>query len=130
MDNCIFICDDFVNAEAIYQIQYDYCYSQFTIHAINEQQETKILTKACDMLKGNGYLFIEAHSINDEKYGLVQCIEKNAYIYDGHYRWFIVLSELTSKLENIGFKIIEEESDRFTPQKDEKAVWVRIVVQK
>lgn len=35
LDNCIFICDDFVSAESIYQIQYDYCYSRFTLHAIN-----------------------------------------------------------------------------------------------
>ena len=42
-NHCIFICDDFVNVEAIYQIQYDYCYNRFTLQAINEEQETQIL---------------------------------------------------------------------------------------
>jgi len=54
LTNCLFICDDFVNAESIYQIQYDYCYSRFTLHAINEQQELQILKKAYYMLKRGG----------------------------------------------------------------------------
>lgn len=131
LDNCIFICDDFVSAESIYQIQYDYCYSRFTLHAINERQETQILKKTHDMLKENGYLFIEARSINDKKYGLGQAVEKNAFICDGHYRRFVDLPELLSKLRNIGFSIIESaESDQFAPLKGDNAVCVRVVAQK
>lgn len=130
-DNCIFICDDFVSAEAIYQIQYDYCYSRFTLHAITEEQETQILFKAYDMLKEDGYLFVEARSIHDGKYGIGQCIEKNAYISEGHYRRFIDLEELILKLEKIGFLIIEkEESGQFAPHKNDNAVCIRIVAQK
>ncbi len=33
-----FICDDFVTAEALFQREYDYCYSRFTLHAINENR--------------------------------------------------------------------------------------------
>lgn len=131
LDNCLFICDDFVSADSIYQIQYNYCYSRFTLHAINEQQETQILKKAYDMLKENGYLFIEARSINDKKYGVGLEVERNAYISDGHYRRFIVLSELVSKLENIGFIIIESaESDKFAPSNGDNAVCIRIEAQK
>ncbi|MCM1086864.1 MAG: adenylyl-sulfate kinase [Muribaculaceae bacterium] len=131
LDNCLFICDDFVSAEAIYQIQYDYCYSRFTLHAINEQQETQILKKAYDMLKEKGYLFIEARSVNDKKCGAGLKVERNAFISDGHYRRFIVLSELVSKLENIGFVIIESaESDKFAPSSGDNAVCVRIEAQK
>lgn len=131
MDNCIFICDDFVNAEAIYQIQYDYCYSRFTLHAINEQQEEQILLKAFGMIKEKGYLFIEARSIHDGKYGIGQKVEKNAYIYDGHYRRFIDLAELVIKLERIGFTVVEQgESGEFAPMKGDNAVCVRIVAQK
>lgn len=131
LDNCTFICDDFVNAEVIYQIQYDYCYSRFTLHAINEQQETKILSKSYDMLKQEGYLFIEARSIHDGKYGLGQQVEKNAFIYDEHYRRYIDLDELVSKLRNIGFTIIEQqESDKFAPMSGEHTVCIRVVAQK
>ena len=129
--NCTFICDDFVTAESIYQIQYDYCYSRFTLHAINEHQETQILMKAFEMLKKNGYLFIEARSIHDGKFGLGQLVEKNAYICDGHYRRFIDLSELILKLENTGFDIIEQkENDQFAPLKGEDAFCVRVVAKK
>ena len=130
-NHCIFICDDFVNAEAIYQIQYDYCYSRFTLHAINEEQETKILNKAYKMLKPNGYLFIEARSVQDEKFGRGQEVEKNAYIHDGHYRRFIVPEELEGKLEHIGFTIVEmAESDQFAPSNSERTVCVRVIAQK
>lgn len=131
MHNCVFICDDFVNAESIYQIQYDYCYSRFTLHAINEQQEVLVLRKAYDMLKKDGYFFIEARSIHDGKCGMGQRVEKNAYIFDGHYRRFIDLTELVSKLKCLGFSIVEQvESDKFAPQKGEDAVCVRVVAQK
>lgn len=131
MDHCVFICDDFVSAESIYQIQYDYCYSRFTLHAINERQETQILKKAYDMLKENGYLFIEARSIKDKKYGVGQAVERNAFICDGHYRRFIDLSELLLKLKDIGFTIIENaESDQFAPLKGDNAVCIRVVAQK
>lgn len=131
LDNCVFICDDFVSAESIYQIQYDYCYSRFTLHAINEQQETQILKKAYEMLKEGGYLFIEARSVNDKKYGLGQAVERNAFICDGHYRRFIELSKLLMKLENMGFAIAEsEESDKFAPSKGDIATCVRVVAQK
>ncbi len=131
LDNCIFICDDFVNVESIYQIQYDYCYSRFTLHAINEYQENQVLQKAYDMLKEKGYFFIEARSIHDGKYGVGKEVEKNAYICDGHYRRFIDLKELVEKLKKIGFDVIEqEESNQFAPQKGDNAVCLRIVAQK
>lgn len=130
-DRCIFICDDFVNAQAIYQIQYDYCYSRFTLHAINQEQEILILKKAYDMLKPEGYLFIEARSIHDYKYGQGQAVEKNAYIYDGHYRRFIDPLQLKFELENIGFHIIDmQESDKFAPSPKGNAVCVRVVAKK
>lgn len=131
LDNCIFICDDFVSVESIYQIQYDYCYSRFTLHAINAHQETQILKKAYSMLKENGYFFIEARSVNDKKFGVGQAVERNAFICDGHYRRFIVLQELLEKLENIGFVIVESaESDQFAPLKGDIAVCVRVIAQK
>lgn len=131
MDNCMFVCDDFVDVESIYQTQYDYCYSRFTLHAINERQETQILSKAYDMLKREGYLFIEARSVHDGKYGLGKQVEKDAFIFDEHYRRYINAGELIKKLDRIGFSIVEqEESDTFAPKKGEKTVCIRVVAQK
>lgn len=128
LENCVFICDDFVSAESIYQIQYDYCYSRFTLHAINEQQETQVLKKAYEMLKQGGYFFIEARSVHDGKYGMGKEVEKNAYIFDGHYRRFINLPELVKKLADIGFIVSEqEESAQFAPHTCENAVCIRVV---
>lgn len=130
-DNCTFVCDDFVDIEALYQAQYDYCYSRFTLHAINEQEETRVLSKAYSMLKEEGLLFIEARSVHDGKYGLGQKVEKNAFILDGHYRRFIDLPELLRKLQDIGFAIVEqEESDEFAPLKGDNAVCIRVVAQR
>ena len=129
--NCMFICEDFVNVESIYQIQYDYCYSRFTLHAINEQQEQQTLLKVSETLKEQGYFFIEARSVRDGKYGAGKKVERNAYIFDGHYRRFLVLEELVEKLEKLGFEIIEkDESDRFAPQNGEHAVCIRVVAKK
>lgn len=130
-DWCTFICDDFVSAESIYQIQYDYCYSRFTLHAINERQEDQILEKAYGMLKEEGCLFIEARSIHDGKYGLGKQVERNAFIYDGHYRRYIEQSELILKLKKIGFVIVENaESSQFAPKEGENAVCIRVVARK
>lgn len=130
-DHCVFVWDDFVNARALYQIQYDYCYSRFTLHAINEEQETQVLEKAYNMLKPDGYFFIEARSIHDVKYGQGQEVEKNAYLLDGHYRRFIDPEHLRVKLQNIGFEIVDmQESGQFAPSDKGDAVCVRAIAKK
>ena len=49
----------------------------------------------------------------------------------GHYRRFIELNNITSKLEKNGFDIIsKEESNGFAPYKDEDPVCVRVIAQK
>lgn len=70
LDNCTLICEDFVSAETIYQTQYDYCYSRYTLSEITEQQEIHLFDKISHMLKEKGYFFIETWSVHDEKYGL------------------------------------------------------------
>ena len=93
--------------------------------------EGKQLKYKDEMLKENGYLFIEARSIHDKKFGVGQAVEKNAFICDGHYRRFIDLTELLSKLKCIGFVIKEyAESDQFAPLKGDNAVCIRVVAQK
>ena len=42
-ENALFVCDDFVTCKALYQVQYDYFYSRWTMHAISEHQENELL---------------------------------------------------------------------------------------
>ena len=127
-----FIYEDFSSASVIFQTVHDYCYSRFTLHAITASQEDFMIKNAYDTLKGNGgKLFIEARSIHDDIYGKGDCVGKNAYIYEGHYRRFIILEELIEKLKNIGFKILYSAENRdFAPYKEQNPVLIRVVAEK
>lgn len=130
----LFVCDDFTRSNTLYQQQYDYCYSRFTLHAINLQQEDYVVKNVYQALKkgnGIGFFFIEVRSVNDDIYGKGEQVEDDAYIYEGHYRRFIRINDLQKRLESNGFKIIyAEESNGFAPYKDRNPMVIRIVAQK
>lgn len=111
--NCDFVCDDFVSSKNLYQQKYDYCYSRFTLHTINEKQETELLLNVKEALNKEGYFFIEARTINDDICGKGTQIGKNEYIYEDHYRRFIDVNEFKTKVESIkGLEIIELEEGK------------------
>lgn len=129
--NSYFICDDFVCSSALFAGQYDYCYSRFTIHAINEMQEKQVLNNVYGALKQGGVFFIETRSINDDLYGKGKKAGQNAYIYDGHYRRFIVKSELEKNAKQAGFQIkYSEEKRNFAPFGDSNPPIIRMILQK
>ena len=130
LDNCTLICEDFVSAETIYQTQYDYCYSRYTLSEITELQETQVFDKIYYMLREKGYFFIEAWSVPNRKYSYGKDIMEKDSIYDEHYERYIDLVELRKKLKNTGFVIIEqEESDQFISEKN-IAVCIRVIAEK
>lgn len=130
-EDICFICDDFVCASAIFAGQYDYCYSRFTMHSINEEQETEVARNVYNGLKNEGKFFIEVRSINDELYGMGKEVGKNAFIYNGHYRRFIVKEELENKLRNIGFEIMYSAEQRgFAPFGNSNPFVIRIIAKK
>ena len=130
-NNAIFICDDFVKTDTIYQKQFDYIYSRFTLHAITRKQENVILKKAYYSLKQNGKLFIEARTIRDELFGKGIPKGDNAFIFNEHYRRFIDPNILTHTLQNIGFSICyKEESNEFSPKDKSKPMLIRLVAEK
>ena len=65
-DNLHFVCDDFVCSSTLFVGHYDYCYSRFSLHAINEKQEDEMIHNIYYALKEQGRLFIEVRSVNDE----------------------------------------------------------------
>ncbi|MDD3138665.1 MAG: adenylyl-sulfate kinase [Lachnospiraceae bacterium] len=130
-DNHLFICDDFTTADAVYQKQYDYCYSRFTLHAISDSQEKRLLDNVYTTLCKGGKFLIEARSVNDEIYGKGKKVGEHEFIYNNHYRRFLVMQELLQRLEKKGFTIIyANESDEFAPLGDSKPTLIRVTAVK
>lgn len=130
-DNICFICDDFVSSSAIFSGQYDYVYSRFTLHAINDVQETEVLHNVFKVLKQEGLFLIEVRSVNDELFGKGKKVGRNSFVYDGHFRRFIEMEELVGKLKETGFGILSAVEDiDFAPYKDSNPPIIRVVAKK
>ncbi len=130
-DNLKFICDDFVNSNLLDQNKFDYAYSRFTIHSITEEEEIILVKRVYNSLKSGGMFFIEVRSVKDELYGLGKNVGRNAYIYNEHYRRFIIIDELVQTLKKEGFKIISaKESNNWAIYKDLNPVVIRIIAKK
>lgn len=127
----IAVCDDFIKAPGIFQQQYDYCYSRFSIHSINEKQQNVLIKNVYAALKKGGQFFIEVRSVNDTIYGKGQEVEKNAFIYEAHYRRFIVLDELVRELCECEFEVAYSAEDTgFAPYKEDDPPIIRIIASK
>lgn len=130
-DNIYFICDDFVSSSAIFSGQYDYVYSRFTLHAINEGQETEVLHNVHKVLKKNGLFFIEVRSVNDELCGKGEKISENSFIFNGHFRRFVKMEELVDKMKMIGFEIVSAVEQRgFAPYQGSNPPIIRIIARR
>lgn len=128
LENGSFVCDDFVSSKALYQVQYDYIYSRWTMHAISEQQEEELLDNVRDALKEGGLFFIEARSVGDSLYGNGICVGKHAFIYQEHYRRFMEKEVFVQKLKDRGFQILSlEEGENFSKTEVSNPVLVRII---
>lgn len=130
-ENICFICDDFVCSSTLFVGQFDYCYSRFSLHAINEEQESEVLSNVYKGLKDGGKLFVEVRSVNDELYGCGELVGRNAFKYNGHYRRFIVRKELEEKLVNVGYEVeYSEEARNFAPFGESNPKVIRIIAKK
>ena len=126
-----FVCADFITADCHAPECYDYAYSRFAIHAINEKQERLLLQSMYRALKPGGKFFIEVRSVHDPLFGKGQQLERNAFFYDNHYRRFIVLEELVKRLEEEGYCVeYAEEKTGFAPYGNDDPPVIRIVALK
>lgn len=131
VENARFLCGDFIASDVHQPEIYDYAYSRFTIHAINQQQEALLLQTVFRSLKCGGKFFIEVRSVNDPLYGKGKAVERNAFFYDNHYRRFIVRDELVKSLENYGFRVeYAKEQTGFAPYGNDDPPVIRIVAVK
>ena len=126
-----FINGNFINEKSVYEKIFDYYYSRFTLHAIEETGENEFINNVYRSLNTNGKFFIEVRSVHDEKFGKGKKVARNAYIFDGHYRRFIVMEELLLKLIKTGFSIkYAEEETGFAPFGKEDSPIIRIIALK
>ncbi len=122
------VCGDFVTWMKKKESFFSYCYSRFTLHALNEFQQENLLKNTYSSLKEGGYLFVETRSINDPIFDKGECVGHNAYVYNDHYRRFSDINELTEQIKVFGFRIIEAVEDRgFAPFGDDDPPIIRII---
>lgn len=102
---------------------FDYVYSRFTLHSIDEETEQAVLQQLPQVLKSGGLFLLEARSLKDEK------LEKT--FGTGHFRRYLDYEATIEKMERLNFKVIEKiESQGLAPYKDEDPFLMRIVAEK
>ena len=102
---------------------FDYVYSRFTFHAIDENDEKLVLSQLPMVLKKGGLFFLEARSLKDEKLDKTYGFE--------HFRRYLDFKQTIRKIEKRGFTILEKiESQGLSPYKEEDPFLIRIVAQK
>lgn len=126
-----FKCDDFILTDELKPEHFDYCYSRFTMHSIDQNQQDMMIENVYKSLKNDGLFFIEVRSIKDDIYGLGEEVERNAFIYNDHYRRFVVKEELEQELEKTGFEIVyAEEARGFAPFNEMDPTILRVIAKK
>ena len=123
--------DDFVQSSIHRSDSYDYAYSRFTLHAIDEAQGTELIRNVFCGLKAGGRFFIEVRGTHDPLFGLGQQIGKNTFVYNGHSRRFLVLEELIGTLTIVGFTVeYAAEQSGFAAYRDDDPPVIRVVATK
>lgn len=129
--NAHFIQDNFITSKILQADSFDYIYSRFTVHSISDQDELLLWKNLYYSLKDEGLLFIEVRSVKDEIYGLGERVAPNAYIYQGHYRRFIILEEMIENLKKENFTILfSDEQRNWAAYKRENPIVIRIRAKK
>lgn len=131
-ENLEFLCEDFTNLNLNRSFDYvfDYVYSRFSIHSINEEAEDRLLNWTFNNLNAGGLFLIEARSIKDTLYNEGEKISQTENFTD-HYRRYCNKDVLINKLKKLGFRIIyETESKGLAVYKNEDPYIVRIISKK
>lgn len=105
---------------------FDVVYSRFVLHAMSLDEEIATLASARAALKEGGVLHVECRSINDPMARLGEVISPTERIH-GHYRRFIIPSELVERVTAAGFEVTDMiEADNLAVHKDDNPVVIRL----
>lgn len=134
-ENLIFVCDDFTNLiqsenDLIRNSNFDYVYSRFTFHSINEKKEDRTIQWIEDNLKKDGLFFLEARSLNDPMFRRGKALSDSEN-FTTHYRRYMDLEKFTDKLESGNFRIeYSIEDNNLAVYKDDNPYVIRIIARK
>jgi len=117
--------------------QYDFCekidvfYSRFTIHAITQQDQDRLLPRVYDSLDTGGLFCIEVRTTKDPKFGVGKHISDTTYFNDNHTRRFIDSQQFLNTGLSLGFKLhYFNEQDNLSIYKDDNPVLMRLILGK
>lgn len=126
--NLEFKADDFTNLNL--DNTYDYIYSRFTLHSINEEAEYRVIKWISSQLNNKGLFFLEVRSINDPMFSKGERISNTENVTT-HYRRYLDFEETVNKLEKSGLNVIYQlESQGLSVYKDDDPMLIRIVAKK
>ena len=134
-ENILFVCDDFTNLvntshDIINETDFDYIYSRFTFHSINEAKEDRTLDWIENNLDKEGYFLLEARSLNDPMFKQGKSLSDTEN-YTTHYRRYMDLDKIIEKLESRNFEIIYNiEDNNLAVYKDDNPYVIRIIAKK
>jgi tellurite methyltransferase len=123
---------DFTELEAS-EKSFDVVYSRFTLHSVNAEGQERALRWSQENLLKLGRLCIETRGQKNEIYKLGDSVEgeKDAFIYNNHYRRFVDFNEFKTEITETGLKIIEgSEQTGFAPFEDTDYHFIRVIAQK
>lgn len=111
--------------------RYHNAYSRFSLHAMTEDHARLLFQRVLQSLRSGGRFFIEVRSVCDPLFGKGEEVERNSWIYEAHYRRFIVMEELVEELFKSGFHVTyAEENTGFAPFGQDDPPVIRIVAVK
>lgn len=120
---------DFTNLP-LFEHQVHYLYSRFTLHAVDDASQSRLLQWATNNIASNGLFFIECRSIKDDLYNVGEKVGPHAFVTT-HYRRFIDHEMMQKELTDLGFEIVFAlESRDLAVYKDENPVVTRIIARK
>jgi SAM-dependent methyltransferase len=106
----------------------DAVYSRFTLHAVSRATASRALAWAARSLQPGGRFFIEVRSVLGSLYGVGEPVERDAFLYNDHYRRFVRKDELCDELAGLGLALTEVvESAGIAVYKDDDPVVIRVV---
>ncbi|WP_299546292.1 adenylyl-sulfate kinase [uncultured Helicobacter sp.] len=110
---------------------YDIVYSRFTLHSITQNQQNRVFEWVRNHLQDDGLFAMEVRGHKNSLYrmGIPVIDEKDAFIFENHYRRFLKFDMLLEELKD--FNIIYAKEDKgFAPFRDEDDYFIRVIAQK
>ncbi len=115
-----------------YEEPFDVIYSRFTLHSVNQGGQDRALSWAARNLAPSGKFCIETRGQKNELYKKGSPVdgEKDAFVFEDHYRRFVDFSDFKRDIVGAGFDLVEaREQAGFAPFKGTDYQFIRVVAE-